>query len=424
MSRVRLGALGALALVALDVAAVPAALPSVRVELGSSTSGLVWVQGGYVLALAVTLLFLGSRRQTLEGPLATSAGLVAFAAGAVLAFTADSTALLVTGRMLQGAGAAPLILAALEVPRPADGRRGAAFVALVGALLVLALAPLVGGALAEKVDWRWLFRLELLPAALAVLLLGGPRRPAMAPAERRAGAVSAGLVCATIGLIQSRPWGWASADTLLFLAAGAGLLVVAGRAEPTADGRADLTAQGGGAALAVAGTLCVALLFAPQYLELVRGLSPLRSGLLTAALTLPVAVLGPLAASLTARRGALRTPLLALGPACAALGALGATRIDPASSYALVVLSLGLLGAGTGATAGATPRPPVISIAAGAALVVAAAGALFQRAQLEEREGGGSFEDALSAGLVGSAWLLAALLAAAALVAWLRRDRG
>jgi hypothetical protein len=56
----------------------------------------------------------------------------------------------------------------------------------------------------------------------------------------------------------------------------------------------------------------------------------------------------------------------------------------------------------------------------GAALVVAATGALLQRAQVGERESGGSFEDALAAGVAASGWLMTALLVAAALFAWRR----
>jgi hypothetical protein len=132
-----------------------------------------------------------------------------------------------------------------------------------------------------------------------------------------------------------------------------------------------------------------------------------------------------LAAPLVAPRVGSRA-LLAAGLAAAAVGALGATRIDPASSYAVVVLSLALLGAGTGAAAGALAgdRGAVgAEAAAGAALIVAAAGAVFERAQLDERDSGGSFEDALSAGLAGSAWLMAALLAVAAVLAWRQRRR-
>jgi MFS transporter, DHA2 family, methylenomycin A resistance protein len=409
----RVGALAALALVALDVGAVPAALPSARLDLGSSTSGVVWVQAAYLLALAVALALLGHAHAAPDRRVVAAAGLAVFACGALLASTADSTAALVAGRALQGAGAAGVLAPALGCLRPAGGERTRVLALVAAALLALAVAPLLGGALAEKADWRWLFRLELVGAAAAVLLaLGaGGRDEASAgrpPDGARTAPLAAGLILATTGLIQSGPWGWASADTLVLLAAGAGLLVVAWR-----DGLAGADA----AAFALAGCLGAALLLAPQYLELVRGLSPLRSGLLTLALTLPAAALAALGAALAGR---LPGRLLVLGGvACAAVGALGMTRIDPATSYALVVLSLGLLGTGIGAAAGlleATAATAAAAAAPGAALVVAAAGALMQEAQLDEREAGGTFEDALAAGVAASGWLLAALLAAAALL--------
>jgi MFS transporter, DHA2 family, multidrug resistance protein len=163
------------------------------------------------------------------------------------------------------------------------------------------------------------------------------------------------------------------------------------------------------------------LLFTAQYLELARGLSPLRSGLLMVAATGSAATLAVLARPAATRRGS--RPVLAAGLVGAAVGALGATRIDPGSSYAVIVVSLALLGAGAGTAAGALARgweraELLPGTVAGAALIVAALGAMFERAQLDERESGGSFEDALSAGLVDSAWLVAALLAVAAVLAW------
>lgn len=443
------GMLAVVGLVAVDLAAVPAVLPSVRVELGSSSSGLVWVQAAYLLALAVTLLLV--LRAGADRRLLAAVGVAAFAGGALLASTAGETATLVTGRAIQGAGIGSLLVPALEGLRPAAGEaRWTPGLVGAGALVALAVAPLAGGAVAEEASWPWLFRIELAVAAPALLLVavgGGRAARGRPPRGDRSAALAAGLILTVTGLVQSGPWGWASADTLLLLMAGIALILFARREKPVG---ADAPV------LVLAGCLAVALLLAPQYLELVRGLSPLRSGLLTAVLTVSAATLAA-AARLLAGRAPLRLPL-AGGLACAALGALGMTRVDPASSYALVVISLGLLGSGPGAAAGAlaaragVPGPagseraaPSRSVgplrhaygafegphsvvdgtraaaaAAGAALVVAAAGALLQRAQLEEREGGGSFEDALAAGLAASGWLMAALLVAAAALAWRR----
>jgi MFS transporter, DHA2 family, multidrug resistance protein len=422
------GTLAVVGLVAVDVAAVPAVLPSVRVELGSSSSGLVWVQDAYLLALAVTLLLLS--HTAVDRRLLAATGAAVFAGGALLASTADETATVVTGRALQGIGMGGLLVAALETVRARE--RWTLSSTGAGALLALAVAPLAGGAVAEAASWPWLFRIEAAAVVPALLLVtagsGRPVRAEAAGSGDRTAALAVGLIVAVTGLVQSGPWGWASADTLLLLSAGSALIVFARREGPVgADS----------AVLVLAGCLAVGLLLAPQYLELVRGLSPLRSGVITAVLTVSTATLAALARILA---GHLPARVLVVGGlACAAVGALGMTRIDPASSYALVVIALGLLGSGLGAAAGAfTGRPggalatrarrapagradPLRVAAAatsGAALVVAAAGALLQRAQLEERERGGSFEDALAAGLAASGWLMAALLAAAAVLAW------
>jgi MFS family permease len=404
------GALVVLGLVAVDVAAVPAVLPSLRVELGSSSSGLVWVQAGYLLALAVTLLLVS--RAGVDRRLLAAAGVVVFAGGALLVSTADETASVVTGRVLQGIGMGGLLVPALESLR--IGERRTLLFAGAGALLALAVAPPAGGAVAEEGSWPWLFRIEAVAVVPALLLLAlTSQRPAPPLEGPRTATFALGLILAVTGLVQSGPWGWASADTLLLVAGGAALVVFARREGPVgADPPVTV----------LAGCLAVGTLLAPQYLELVRGLSPLRSGVLTAVLTVSAASLAATARVL-AERFSPRLPAIG-GLGCAALGALGMTRIDPASSYALVVISLGLLGSGIGAAAGAhvgsvMDGPRLAAPAAsGAALVVAAAGALVQRAQLEEREGGGSFEDALAAGLAASGWLMAALLVAAAVLAW------
>jgi MFS family permease len=406
------GTLAVAGLVAVDVAAVPALLPSVRVELGSSSSGLVWVQDAYLLALAVTLMLVV--RTGVDHRLLAAVGVASFAGGALLASTADETATLVTGRAIQGAGMGALLLPALESVREAAGERCARAMVGAGALMALAVAPLAGGAVAETASWPWLFRIELVGAvpALLVVAAGSGRAAQGHPRHAdRSAAFAAGLILAVTGLVQSGPWGWASADTLLLLAGGAALILFA---------RRELPAGADAVGLVLAGCLAVGLLLAPQYLELVRGLSPLRSGVLTAVLTVSAATLAA-AARLLAGRIPPRLPPIG-GLAFAAIGALGMTRIDPASSYGLVVVSLGLLGSGIGAAAGALATPanpvrPAAVAAPGAALVVAAAGALLQRAQLEEREGGGSFEDALAAGLAASGWLMAALLVAAAVLA-------
>jgi hypothetical protein len=174
---------------------------------------------------------------------------------------------------------------------------------------------------------------------------------------------------------------------------------------------------------AVAACLAALLFLAPEYFQLARNLSGLRSGALMLALTVP-AVAGWAAAALPARRLSVTAP--AGGAiACAVVGLAVLTTIDVDTRYAVLIGALALSGAGVGLGGGVAAvisagEPPVRSLAAalaGAALGLAAAGAAFQLAQADERDAGASFEQALAAGVGWAALLLLVLLAGAGLVA-------
>ena len=57
--------------------------------------------------------------------------------------------------------------------------------------------------------------------------------------------------------------------------------------------------------------------------------------------------------------------------------------------------------------------------AAGRAVLLAGAGAVFQHVQVEDRLAGDSFEGAFAAGIADTAWLLSAVLLAGTVLTWL-----
>src|ERR671912_494725 len=131
------------ALVILDGLIVAVALPAIQDDLGFGGAGLQWVVSAYVLCFGGGLL-LGGRAADLVGRRRMAvAGLLAFAAGSVVAGLAPTAAVLVAGRALQGAAAA----------------------ALDPALLAL-----LGGLLTATFGWRWVL-LAPVPVALAAALL-------------------------------------------------------------------------------------------------------------------------------------------------------------------------------------------------------------------------------------------------------------
>jgi MFS transporter, DHA2 family, methylenomycin A resistance protein len=374
-----------LAIVALDVAVVGVLLPDIRLDLGSSPSGGQWVMNAYLLAAAAVVL--APRR----APLA--AGAVAMAAGSVICATAGSTAALVAGRAVQGAGTGAL-LAGAALPQ----------LALPG--LALALGPLLGGVLAQENWWHLYFwaGLPLTAAAAVGAALSEPHRD-----ERPDWLMHAAvLVVAVVVLVQAEPWGlnWPA------LALAAAALGVALRRAP-------------GAAFAwatLAGCLTALLFLMPEYFQLVRNLSGSRSGVLLLALTLPA-----VSVPVVAQRLPWRMP--ALGPAgavCSAAGLALLATIEPHSRYALLIVALGLVGTGLGAAGHGLRqhglrRASLEPLLAGAALGLAVAGAGFQLEQADQRDSGATFQEALAAGVSWAAVLLLAVLAAASFAVWQER---
>ena len=385
-----------LAVVLLDVTVAAVLLPDIRLDLGSSSSGGQWILNAYLLALAALFPLLarlgGGRRRELA-----ATGAVVMAIGAVVCVAADSTAALVAGRALQGAGTAG-VLAAVVAPQLAGGLSAAALPALA-----LALGPLVGGVFAEHNWWRVFFWAGIpLAAVVGAAALAAPRVAPARPSTPAllASAYAAGLIALTVLLVQAEPWGlgWAA------LALATGLLAVSG-----VPGRLPTPAF---LLATVAGCLAALVFLVPEYFQLVRNLSGLRSGILL----LPVTVAAVTTWALSGRLAG-RIPIAAVGVACAAIGLAVLIAIDVHTRYAVLIGALGLAGSGLGLAAGAT-RAELTPALAGAALGLATAGAGFQLAQAEERDSGATFEHALAAGVGWAAIVMLVLMAVGALALW------
>src|ERR1700747_1214206 len=173
-------------MVVLDATIVNIALPSAQRELGFSVADRQWVVTAYSLAFG-GLLLLGGRLSDLVGRRRMLIiGLVGFAAASALGGAANSFAVLVIGRGLQGAfGAmlAPAALSTLTVTFTDPAERGKAF-GVYGAIAGAggAVGLLLGGVLTEYLSWRWCLYVNVILAAIAVagavrLLASYPRDP-------------------------------------------------------------------------------------------------------------------------------------------------------------------------------------------------------------------------------------------------------
>ncbi len=218
--------------VALDMAVVNVALPSIRTSLGFAPVDLAWVVHVYALTFGGFLL-LGGRAGDLYGRRRLFVlGLAVFGLCSLAGGMAQAPWQLVAARAGQGVGAAAIAPAALALLTTTfEGRARVRALGVWSAVNAAggALGVLAGGVLTEYAGWRWvmLVNLPIVVIALALVPAGVPA--ARAAARERADVLGAVLATGGIGLlvfgvVRTGTRGWTSAATLATLAAAAAVL--------------------------------------------------------------------------------------------------------------------------------------------------------------------------------------------------------
>lgn len=282
-------------IVFLDLTVVNTALPAISVDLGASTSQLQWVVDAYVLVLAGLLILAGSTGDRFGRKRWMSRGLLLLLAGSVVAALAGSVPMLVTGRALQGLGAAFVLPATLSIvtntfDRAERGTAIAVWTSVGG--IGIGFGPAIGGYLVERIDWPAAFWVHVPIIALA--LIG----QAIVPESRNeqsvgfdvAGAVTAtlGITVLVFGVIQGNEAGWTSPLIVGSFVAAAALLAAFVRIERRSAfpmlplqlfHQRDFTG-----AVAVITLMFFAgpgsFFFLTQFFQIVQGRGPLEAGLL------------------------------------------------------------------------------------------------------------------------------------------------
>ncbi|MFI5693862.1 MFS transporter [Kribbella sp. NPDC051586] len=186
-------------MIVLDGTIVTVALPSIQNGLHLAGPDLNWILTVYALAFG-GLLLAGGRAADLFGRRRMfRLGLIVFAAASLLGGLATTGAVLIVARALQGLSAAiiaPTALSLLAATFPAGPRRTKAL-GVYGAMGALGsvVGLLVGGALTEYLNWRWILFVNI-PIALIPLAGSGVFSPGGA---RRSGVDLPGPLTATLG---------------------------------------------------------------------------------------------------------------------------------------------------------------------------------------------------------------------------------
>jgi EmrB/QacA subfamily drug resistance transporter len=222
-------------MIILDQTIVNVALPSIQSDLGFSQSSLAWVVNAYLIAFGGLLLLAGRLGDLLGRRRIFLIGLTVFTLASLLCGAAQSQAMLIGARFVQGIGGALTSAVILGMivsmfPKPADQARAIgvyAFVAAAGG----AIGLLAGGALTEAINWHWIFFVNLpIGIATGVLALRLLERDEGIGLGRGADLLGAllivgSLMLAVYTIVGATDHGWASAHTLGLGAVALGLLV-------------------------------------------------------------------------------------------------------------------------------------------------------------------------------------------------------
>jgi EmrB/QacA subfamily drug resistance transporter len=350
---------GAIFLDAMDVSMIGVALPSIREDLGLSTSSLQWVVSAYVLGYGGFLL-LGGRAADLLGRrrmFLISLG-VFVVASALGGFANDGTLLIVT-RFIKGVSAgftAPAGLSIITTSFAEGNARNKAISIYTATGATGFSLGLVFGGLLTEIGWRWVF---FLPAPIALVTLLAAIR--LVPTDRHsvrpsrsfdlAGAVSltAAMLLLVFTVVEAPDAGWGSARTLLSFAGVAAVLtafvaIEKRTAEPLVRLgilRSGTLVQANLGAMMLVGGWFGFQFIATLYLQQLRGWSPLETGLAIFPGGFLVAALAPRIAPLVMRFGIRR--LITLGLASTAAGYALFLPIGLDSGYAAAMLPTFLL---------------------------------------------------------------------------------
>jgi EmrB/QacA subfamily drug resistance transporter len=352
-------------MIVLDTTIVNVALPSIRTDLGFSQTSLAWVVNAYMLTFGGFLL-LGGRLGDLYGHRKLFVGgITLFTIASLCCGLANTQELLVIARAVQGLGGAVSSAVALSLMMTLftePGERAKAmgifgFVASGGG----SIGVLLGGVLTDRLDWHWIFLVNL-PIGIAVCALSLRLLPTgRGPAGGRldvAGAVTvtAALMLAVYAIVNGNQQGWTSARTLGEL--GGAAVIMAAFLAIESHVKAPLMPLGmfrqrNLAFANVVGVLWAAAMFAwffmsALYLQLVLGYTPLEVGLAFLPANL---IMGALSIGLSAKlvmRFGIRRPLTT-GLLLAATGLALLARAPVDGRFVVDVLpSMVLLGIGAG----------------------------------------------------------------------------
>ncbi|MFD6111392.1 MFS transporter [Streptomyces yangpuensis] len=316
-------------MVALDFSVLNVALPALGADLGMSRSALQWAVTAFALPSGGFLLLFGRIADLYGRKRLFLTGLAVFGAASVLATLAWDPVSFLTGRALQGLGAAVIVptgMSLLTTTFPEGPQRDRAL-GISGTLMSLGftVGMLLGGVMTDTLGWRSTMGL-LAVTAVVVLVLAPGLLPESRTTERPrldvpgAVTVTGGLLAVIYSLSTAAQRGFGDVDVWGTLVAGLVLLAVFVAVESRAAAplvslpmlKRRTVAWGNFGGLVTFSMMSTVVFVLTLYLQETLGLSSFRTGLVFGIQGLASVAAGAYASKVIGRFGARRTLIWSL----------------------------------------------------------------------------------------------------------------
>lgn len=286
------------------------AIPRLMQDLEVTERAAQWVSTAFMLTMAAVIPVTGWFLQRVTTRRAYAVAMGVFLAGTALSAVAPGFAVLLAGRIIQAGGTAvmmPLLMTTLMTVVPEKDRGRVMGNVTLAISVAPAMGPVISGLVLQIASWRWLFAL-VLPIAGAVTWLGLRRLENVGTPQSGAidwfsvvfAALGFGSLVYGLSRFEAGSVATPALITVIGLALIAGFVARQLWLQRTGTPLLDLRILRSGtyakglvlmaiAFLAMLGSM----MLLPLYLQNLRGLSPLETGLLVMPGGLAMGLLGP-----------------------------------------------------------------------------------------------------------------------------------